>query len=68
MIGRAISIHEIIEKEHRSGRSTLDDGAEEVKVATGDQLNPIYFKNGFVKPLSKWPSVTSSADLNSCCS
>ena len=49
MIGRAISIHEIVEKEHRSGRSTLDDGAEEVKVATGDQLILIYFHEWFSK-------------------
>jgi hypothetical protein len=49
MIGRAISHYEIVEKEHRSGRSSLDDGAEEVSMATGDQLILIYFTHGFVR-------------------
>ena len=49
MIGQAISHYEIVEKEHRSGRSSLDDGAEDVSVATGDQLILIYFHEWFSK-------------------
>jgi hypothetical protein len=43
MIGRAISHYEIVEKEQWSGRSPLENGAEEVSVATGNWLTPVCF-------------------------